>query len=94
MAEPDFPSARNEINRLIQAQDWPNAHERIRYFHRVFHQQAVHHEKLHWLWIRLCYHQHNYAGMAWQLLPLIFAVPVSWLHRITNIALPDHKIDH
>lgn len=93
MTEITFQQAKTDICLLMEQQAWQEADERIRYFHRTFHHQALNHEKLHWLWIKLNYRQKNYAGAIWQILPLIFAIPVSWAHRLTGLALPAHKAD-
>jgi hypothetical protein len=81
----------DQLDELIQQRQWQAALVLAKQLHREKHDQAMAHFHVHGYWFYLAWKQHNLAMMMGQILPLLFALPVSWLHKGFGIAIRAHK---
>lgn len=81
----------NEVITLIEQRQLDEALSRIKVLHITCHDRAGVHQQVHLLWLYIGFKKGDGKIMAGQLLPLIFAIPVSWVHRCFGIAVKAHK---
>ncbi len=81
----------NDVRQLMLNHQMTDALTLIKQCHIDYHDQAINHLKVHILWFSIGYKMANLKIMAGQILPLIFALPVSFFHRCLGVAIKAHK---
>lgn len=81
----------DDIRLLMLNKQMAEALAMIKQCHRDFHDQAIDHLKVHVLWFTIGYKTANISMMCGQVLPLLFALPVSFFHRSFGIAIKAHR---
>lgn len=76
------------IDDQIDAAQYEAAHARLEALHLEHHCEPFVHLRIHALRWRIAVRQRNAMGMMGQILPILFAVPVSYVQRRWGLALP------
>ena len=68
-----------------------DAEQQLVSLHIAVHEQAALHQRVHLLWFRLGRAQRSVRMQAGQVFPIVFAVPVSLVHRYLGLAVGRHR---
>lgn len=88
-----YQSQFNTIQLLISQQQYDDALTSIKALHIEVHDRPVLHFRVHQHWLLLAIKKQHKGMMLGQILPLIFAIPVSWFHHYAGLAVKSHKKD-
>jgi hypothetical protein len=77
-----------EVEQLLAAEQYDAAWQQLEAIHIEHHDEAFVHLRIHVLQWRIARRQHNRRRQVGQILPIIFAVPVSYVQRYLGLALP------
>jgi uncharacterized protein DUF3703 len=76
------------IEPLLQTAQYELAKQRLEEIHIEFHDEAFVHLQVHRWLLRIARIQGDRRRMISEILPIIFAVPVSYVQRYIGLALP------
>lgn len=79
------------VETLIDSADYTLASQRLEEIHIEYHDDAFVHLRIHVLQLRIARRQRNAWRVLGQVLPIVFAVPVSYVQRYLGLALPSRK---
>jgi hypothetical protein len=82
-----------EAERLIAAEQFDVANRELEAIHIEYHCEPFVHRRIHLLQWRIAREQRNVSRQLGQMLPIIFAVPVSYVQRHLGLALPSRVRD-
>lgn len=81
------------VRQLMQDKHLTEALALIKKLHIDVHDQAINHLQVHIHWFCIGYQMQNLKIMSGQILPIIFALPVSFFHRSFGLAIKAHKAE-
>ncbi|HSB96040.1 MAG TPA: DUF3703 domain-containing protein [Spongiibacteraceae bacterium] len=76
------------IEPLVQMGQYDSAKQQLEDIHIEFHDDAFVHLQVHRWLFRIARIQRAAGRMVGQIVPIIFAVPTSWVQRYIGLALP------
>lgn len=76
---------------LIEARDYAAANRRLEAIHIEYHDDALVHLAIHVQQLRIARRERKAWRMLGQVLPILFAVPVSYVQRYLGLALPSRR---
>ncbi|MCA9575205.1 MAG: DUF3703 domain-containing protein [Polyangiales bacterium] len=79
------------IEHAIHERAFDDAEQQLVSLHIAVHEQAALHQRVHLLWFRLGRAQRSVRMQAGQVFPIVFAVPVSLVHRYLGLAVGRHR---
>lgn len=86
--QPGFEERFADIDALIAAGRYDAADRQLEEIHIDHHDEPFVHLRVHVLQLRIARRQRNIRRAAGQILPIVFAVPVSYVQRQWGLALP------
>ena len=86
--QPSFDELFADIEASIDARQYDAARERLEALHIEYHDAPFVHLRIHVLQLRIARRQRSARGVMGQILPILFAVPVSYVQRHWGLALP------
>lgn len=86
--QPSFDELFAGIDASIDAKEYDAAREHLEALHIEYHDASFVHLRIHVLQLRIARRQRNVRGVVGQILPILFAVPVSYVQRHWGLALP------
>ncbi len=88
-----FEQQLRALRAQIDAGQFDAAEAAIKALHVSYHRCWREHLRLHLCWLQLEWRRGRPLASAWQLLPVLFAVPVSLAHRYLGWAVVAHRKD-
>jgi hypothetical protein len=82
-----------QAQQLIDAGQYEAANEQLEIIHIAQHEEPFVHLRIHVLQWRIARLQRNRMRQVGQVLPILFAVPVSYVQRYLGLALPSRLRD-
>ena len=86
-----FQERQATIERAIQAGAFDDAERELVALHVAVHEQAALHQRVHLQWFRLGRARGSVRAQVGQVFPIVFAVPVSLVHRYLGVAVGRHR---
>ena len=80
-----------EATEAIKKDDFEAAEVFLEQAHRWGHDMALVHFRVHYLLLRIGWLSKRPVVLVSQILPLIFAIPVSWVQHYLGLALPNRR---